>query len=54
MPGDPRRNRPAGIDEHIVFALTIVALMLANAGDTWGLGKAWARTALVDRFHWLR
>jgi thiosulfate dehydrogenase [quinone] large subunit len=49
----PPENNPV-IDEHILGALTLVALALTNAGDTWGLGKVWTRTALVDRFRWLR
>jgi len=35
------------IDEHILGAATMVVLGLTLAGDTWGLGKAWARTHLV-------
>ena len=49
----PPANNPV-IDEHILGALTLVALALTNAGNTWGLGKVWTRTALVDRFRWLR
>jgi thiosulfate dehydrogenase (quinone) large subunit len=42
------------IDDHILGALTLAALALTWAGDTWGLGKEWGRTALVGRFRWLR
>ena len=48
----PPANNPL-IDEHILGALTVVALALTNAGNTWGLGKVWGRTALVGRFNWL-
>jgi thiosulfate dehydrogenase [quinone] large subunit len=48
----PPANNPL-IDEHILGALTVVALALTNAGNTWGLGKLWGRTALVNRFRWL-
>lgn len=49
----PPVNNPV-IDEHILGALTLVALALTHAGDTWGLGKVWTRTGLVGRFRWMR
>lgn len=42
------------IDVHILGALTMVVLGLTLAGDTWGLGKAWAKTNIVARFPILR
>ncbi len=47
----PPETNPV-IDVHILGALTIVALMLTNAGATWGLGRAWQR--LVAGAPWLR
>jgi thiosulfate dehydrogenase [quinone] large subunit len=38
------------LDEHIVDALVLTALVLANAGRYYGLGKMWQRTALVKRY----
>ena len=38
----PPENNPV-IDEHILGAITVVVLALANAGDTWGLGRWWSR-----------
>ncbi|GII02182.1 membrane protein [Planobispora takensis] len=37
------------MDEHIVYAIVLVALALARAGDTLGLGARWGKTALVKR-----
>ena len=37
------------MDDHIVYAIVLIGLALANAGNTLGLGKAWAATPLVRR-----
>ncbi|MET0997697.1 MAG: hypothetical protein ABWX73_03190 [Marmoricola sp.] len=42
------------LDDHILGALTLVALALLNAGDTWGLGHWWSRTSTVERYPVLR
>ncbi|WP_249346916.1 hypothetical protein [Microbispora sp. H11081] len=42
------------MDDHIVYAIVLIGLALANAGDTLGLGKAWAATPLVRRLPILR
>ena len=44
----PPETNPV-IDDHILGALSVVALALLAAGDTWGLGKVWARLPLVAR-----
>jgi thiosulfate dehydrogenase [quinone] large subunit len=49
----PLENNPV-IDDHVVYAVVLVGLGLAYAGDTWGFGKVWARTGLVQRMPWLR
>lgn len=41
------------IDDHIVYGIVIVMLMLFTAERTWGLGKWWQGTNLVQRFPWL-
>lgn len=41
------------MDDHIVFAIVLIGLALSRAGDTWGLGQTWRRTALVQRMPWL-
>ncbi|MBG0816539.1 hypothetical protein [Planomonospora sp. ID82291] len=37
------------MDDHIVYAIVMIALALASAGDTLGLGAWWGKTALVKR-----
>ena len=49
----PLENNPV-IDDHLLGAITVVVLALTLAGDTWGFGKAWAKTNLVRRFSILR
>ncbi len=49
----PPANNPL-IDEHILGALTLVALGLLNAGSTWGLGHWWSRTEVVESHPVLR
>lgn len=49
----PLENNPV-VDEHILGMLTMVVLATTLAGDTWGLGKVWARTSLVRRHAELR
>ena len=46
-------NTPV-IDEHILGAISMAVLGLTLAGDTWGVGKAWSRQHLVQRFPFLR
>jgi thiosulfate dehydrogenase (quinone) large subunit len=48
----PPDNNPF-MDDHIVYALVMVALAMLRAGDTLGLGRRWADTALVRRHPWL-
>ena len=49
----PPENNPL-IDDHILGAITLVALALVYAGDTWGLGRWWSRTGVVERYPALR
>ncbi|MFL6001335.1 MAG: hypothetical protein ACJ72P_00860 [Nocardioides sp.] len=49
----PLENNPV-VDEHLLGALTMVVLATTLAGDTWGLGKRWARTRLARRHEALR
>ena len=39
-------NNPV-FDDHLIGAISMVVLALTLAGDTWGLGKAWAATKAV-------
>ena len=46
-------NNPV-LDDHLLGAISVVVLALTLAGDTWGFGKAWARTSAVRRNAFLR
>jgi thiosulfate dehydrogenase [quinone] large subunit len=45
----PPENNPV-LDDHLLGALSVVALALLHAGNTWGLGSWWTRTDLVKRY----
>ncbi len=49
----PPANNPV-IDEHILGGITVLALALVNAGDTWGLGRWWTKTEVVENYPALR
>lgn len=42
------------MDDHLIYAGTLVGLGLIGAGDTLGLGRWWKSTKLVQRWGWLR
>jgi len=43
----PLENNPV-VDDHLVGAIVVITLALTYAGDTWGVGKRWAKTSLVQ------
>ncbi|SDC24983.1 thiosulfate dehydrogenase [quinone] large subunit [Sanguibacter gelidistatuariae] len=45
----PPANNPF-MDDHLIYALVLVALALGNAGNTLGFGRQWQRTNLVQRW----
>ena len=49
----PPENNPV-IDDHLLGALTVVALALLGAGNTWGLGRRWSRIHVVEQHPVLR
>lgn len=49
----PLENNPV-IDDHVLGAISVIVLALVLAGDTWGVGKAWAKTHLVREYPILR
>ncbi len=49
----PPANNPV-LDDHILGAISLVVLALTAAGNTWGFGRAWIRTSLVEKFPVLR
>jgi thiosulfate dehydrogenase [quinone] large subunit len=48
----PLENNPF-MDDHIIYALVLGVLAMAAAGRTWGLGRAWERLPLVQRYRFL-
>jgi thiosulfate dehydrogenase [quinone] large subunit len=52
--GEPTMSTNPVLDYHIVYALVLIWLAVAAAGDTWGLGKAWADVDLAAKNPWLR
>jgi thiosulfate dehydrogenase [quinone] large subunit len=46
-------NNPI-LDDHILGAISLAVLALTLSGDTWGLGKAWARIGIVRKHSFLR
>ncbi|MBC9821191.1 hypothetical protein [Terrabacter sp. MAHUQ-38] len=38
------------MDDHLIYALVLVLLLLGKAGHTFGLGRAWESLHLVQRF----
>ena len=49
----PPETNPV-IDDHILGALSLVALAMLNAGNTWGLGHRWSGTKVVQEHPVLR
>jgi len=41
------------VEYHLIYAVVLIALAVAGAGATWGLGKVWARLPFVSRNRWL-
>ena len=41
------------IDDHIVYAVVLIALAALSAGAVWGLGKYWANLDFVKKNRWL-
>jgi thiosulfate dehydrogenase (quinone) large subunit len=51
--GEPSMSTNPIVDYHILYALVLIALALTYAGNTWGLGKLWAKLPFVRRNRWL-
>jgi len=49
----PPPNNPF-MDDHLVYAAVLIVLALLGAGNTLGLGRAWAAIPLVQRTGWLK
>lgn len=46
--GLPLENNPI-VDDHIIYALVLVALAIYGAGRTWGLGRTWEALPIVHK-----
>ncbi len=42
------------VDDHLIYAVTLIGLALMHAGDTVGLGRLWSKLPIVQRFPVLR
>jgi thiosulfate dehydrogenase [quinone] large subunit len=42
------------LDDHLIYAAVLIVLALLGAGNTLGLGRAWAAIPLVQRTPWLK
>lgn len=49
IPGVAGTTNPI-VDDHVVYALVLVALAMSKAGETLGFGKSWSRLAIVKRY----
>ncbi|MFF5306524.1 DoxX family protein [Streptomyces sp. NPDC013161] len=52
--GTPSMSSNPFADYHLVYAVVLIALAVAGAGVTWGLGKLWATLPIVRDHNWLR
>ncbi|MET8861299.1 hypothetical protein [Streptomyces sp. NPDC004579] len=52
--GSPSMSPNPFVDYHVIYAVVLVALAVAGAGATWGLGRLWERLPVVSRSPWLR
>jgi len=41
------------VDYHLVYALALIVVAVTYAGNTWGLGRLWAKLPFVRRNRWL-
>jgi thiosulfate dehydrogenase (quinone) large subunit len=51
--GEPSMSTNPIVDYHILYALVLIAVALTSAGNTWGLGKLWAKLPFVQGNRWL-
>ena len=41
------------VDYHIIYALALIVVAVLAAGDTWGIGRQWKETSLVQSNRWM-
>jgi thiosulfate dehydrogenase [quinone] large subunit len=50
--GAPTASSNPLVDYHVIYALALVVAAACYAGNTWGLGRIWARLAFVSKHRW--
>ncbi|GAB3887489.1 DoxX family membrane protein [Kibdelosporangium lantanae] len=53
LTGQPSGSTNPIIDYHFVYAVVLITLAIAYAGNTWGLGRRWAALDIVRQNRWL-
>jgi thiosulfate dehydrogenase (quinone) large subunit len=48
----PPEHNPV-LDEHIIYAITLLGIGTVRAGRWMGLGNWWSKTKLVKKYHWM-
>ena len=51
--GAPSMSTNPIVDYHIIYALALIAVAVTFAGNTWGLGRLWAKLPFVQHNRWL-
>ena len=51
--GQPSGSTNPIVNYHIIYALVLIVLAAAHAGQTWGLGRRWEQLPIVQRNRWL-
>jgi thiosulfate dehydrogenase [quinone] large subunit len=51
--GAPSGSSNPITDYHFSYVVVLIVLALAYSGTTWGLGRRWARLALVSKHRWM-
>ena len=51
--GQLTRSTNPIIDDHLIYALILIALAALSAGTVWGVGRRWAKLGFVQRHRWL-
>ncbi len=42
------------LDEHIIYLIVLIGLMISESGQRFGLGKKWSNTKLVEKYKFLK
>jgi thiosulfate dehydrogenase [quinone] large subunit len=50
--GEPSGSSNPLMDSHLIYAIAMIVLAATYAGNTWGLGKHWARLPFINQHRW--